>query len=116
MPAWCRLSARLSPPIPAPTTITCMPLRVLPCSQTARGGNECRRLPLLVECSLCGGPDVPDRLEPRELDVVQLAVRLLDLADIDVVDHVAGLAIGRHHAPRTFPGHPLHGGCQRLAV
>src|SRR5437660_1367173 len=44
-----------------------------------------------------------------ELDVVELAVLLLDLADIDVLDDVARLRIDRHRAARALPLEALHG-------
>ena len=57
-----------------------------------------------------------DRLESREFDVVELAVDLLDLADVDVLHDVAGFRIDRDRAARAFPLHPLHGRDQRIAV
>src|SRR6478672_11009770 len=45
----------------------------------------------------------------RELDVVELASGLLDLADIDVLDDVAGLRIDRDRAARARPAHAFHG-------
>src|SRR4030081_1661852 len=67
--------------------------------------------------SLLGGLDrILDGLEGRELDVVELAVLLLDLADIDVLDDVAGVRIDRDRTARAFPFHPFHGGDQPVAV
>src|SRR3979409_2729976 len=67
--------------------------------------------------SFLGGFDrILDGLEGRELDVVELAVLLLDLADIDVLDDVAGVRIDRDRTARAFPFHPLHGGDQPIAV
>src|SRR3981081_4888186 len=67
--------------------------------------------------SLLGGFDrILDGLEGRELDVVEFAVLLLDLADIDVLDDVAGVRIDRDRTARAFPFHPLHGGDQPIAV
>src|ERR1700744_1214479 len=51
----------------------------------------------------------------RELDIVELAVLLLDLADIDVLDDVAGVRIDRDRAARALPLHPLHG-CEQLVA
>src|ERR1039457_961492 len=59
---------------------------------------------------------VLDGLEGLEFDVVELAVDLLDLADIDVLHDVAGLRIDRDRAARAFPLHPLHGFDERVAV
>src|SRR5882757_7520420 len=59
---------------------------------------------------------VLDRLEGLELDVVEFAVDLLDLADVDILHDVAGLRIDRDRAPRALPLHPLHGFNQRVAV
>src|SRR6185312_10640712 len=99
MPAWCRLSARLSPPIPPPTTMTFMPLRI-------RGD---WRLRAAGRCSsLRRGPHILDRFEGGELDVLQVAAHLLNLADVDVVDHVTARRIDRHRTARTCPGHALH--------
>src|SRR4030081_2472435 len=69
-----------------------------------------------------------DRIEGRELDVVELALHLLDLADVDVLDDVAGLRIDRDRAARAapwsdrdraaraFPFHALHRIDQGFAV
>src|ERR1035437_8000291 len=59
---------------------------------------------------------VLDGLEGLEFDVVELAVDLLDLADVDVLHDVAGLRIDRDRAARAFPLHPLHGFDERVAV
>ena len=59
---------------------------------------------------------VLDRLEGRELDVVELAVLLLDLADVDVLHDVARLGIDRDRPARALPGHALHGRDQAVAV
>src|SRR6476659_7910305 len=53
-------------------------------------------------------PDVLDRTEACELDVVQLALHPIDLANVDVVDDVAGLWIDRHRSARAFPSETLH--------
>src|SRR6266545_2859763 len=56
-----------------------------------------------------------DGLEGREFDVVEFAVDLLDLADVDVLHDVAGFRIDRDRAARAFPLHALHRLDQRLA-
>src|SRR3954452_19250733 len=43
------------------------------------------------------------RLEGREFDVVELAVDLLDLADVDVLHDIAGLRVNRDRAARALP-------------
>src|SRR5262249_4586639 len=57
-----------------------------------------------------------DGVESLEFDVVELAVNLLDLSDVDVLDDVAGLRIDGNRATRTFPLHPLHRLDQLVAV
>src|SRR5205807_5342483 len=57
-----------------------------------------------------------DGLEGLELDVVKLALHLLDLADVDVLDDVARLRINRDLPARAFPCHALHGVDQAIAV
>src|SRR6187402_3107556 len=57
-----------------------------------------------------------DVLEGRELDVVQFAVDLLDLADIDVLHDVAGFRVDGDRTARALPGHTLHRRDQRNAV
>src|SRR6185295_18314151 len=42
-----------------------------------------------------------------ELDVVEFAADLLDLADVDVLDDVARLGIDRDRPARAFPCHAL---------
>src|SRR6202790_4608768 len=59
---------------------------------------------------------VLDGLKSLELDVVEFAVDLLDLADVDVLHDVAGLRVDRDRPPRAFPFHALHGLDQRIAV
>src|SRR5262249_35437460 len=44
-----------------------------------------------------------DGVEGRELDIVKLALHLLDLADVDVLDDVARLRIDRDRSARAFP-------------
>src|SRR6516225_2988820 len=60
--------------------------------------------------------DILDGLERLELDVVELAIDLLDLADVDVLHDVAGLRIDRNRAARAFPLLALHGLDQLGAV
>src|SRR5271155_3567761 len=69
-----------------------------------------------LAASLLGLAGILDRIEFREFDVVEFAVDLLDLADIDVLHDVAGLRIDRDGAARAFPLHPLHGLDQRVAI
>src|SRR5436305_11825848 len=56
------------------------------------------------------------RLEGREFDVVEFAVDLLDLADVDVLHDVTGFRIDRDRAARAFPLHALHRSYQCIAV
>src|SRR5258708_34397806 len=49
-----------------------------------------------------------DGFKRRKLHVVKLAIHLLDLADVDVVDHVPALCIDRHRTAGAFPRHALH--------
>src|SRR5262249_34695213 len=56
------------------------------------------------------------RLEGLELDVVQLAVHLLDLAEVDVLHDVAGVGIDRDDSARALPFHALHGGDELVAL
>src|SRR5580658_3978751 len=51
-----------------------------------------------------------------ELDVVELAVDLLDLADIDGLHDVAGLGVDRNRSPRAGPARPFHRRDQGVAV
>src|SRR3954469_1390775 len=66
--------------------------------------------------SLLGLAGILHRLKSREFDVVQFAVDLLDLADVDVLHDVAGFRIDRDRAARAFPLHALHRLDQRIAV
>src|SRR6266540_137852 len=66
--------------------------------------------------SLLGLAGILHRLEGREFDVVEFAVDLLDLADVDVLHDVAGLRIDRDRATGAFPLHTLHRLDQRIAV
>src|ERR1700693_4997516 len=66
--------------------------------------------------SLLGLAGVLDRLKSLEFDVIEFAVDLLDLADMDVLDDVAGIRIDRDRAARALPFHPLHGFDQLVAV
>src|SRR5882762_9630889 len=69
-----------------------------------------------AQISLLRLAGVLDGLEGREFDVVELAVDLLYLADVDVLHDVAGFRIDRDRAARAFPLHPLHGLDQTSAV
>src|SRR4029434_4294043 len=55
-------------------------------------------------------------LDHVELHVVELAVLLLDLADVDVVHDVARLGIDEHRAARALEDLALHGIEQGLAA
>src|SRR5229473_5638576 len=59
---------------------------------------------------------VLDGFKSLELDVVEFAVDLLDLADVDVLHDVAGFRIDRDRAARALPLQPLHGLDQRIAI
>src|SRR5262245_46937174 len=59
---------------------------------------------------------VLDRRERRKLDGVELALALLDLADIDVLDDLAGFRIDRDRAARAFPLGAFHRPDQRVGV
>src|SRR6202048_2683017 len=61
--------------------------------------------PLLL---LRGLARVLDRFEGGELNVVKLAVLLLDFADINVLHDVARLRIDRDRAARALPAHGLY--------
>src|SRR5947208_5654955 len=102
--------------VPASHETKCMP-RLPPCSLAPllRGegwgeGQPRARISLL---RLAG---ILHRLEGREFDVVEFAVDLLDLADIDVLYDVAGFGIDRDRAARAFPLHALHRRDQRIAI
>src|SRR5271170_7585838 len=59
---------------------------------------------------------VLDVLDLVELDVAQAVADLLDAADVDREDDVAGLRIDRDRAARALPAHALGGGDERIAV
>src|SRR4051794_10277310 len=63
-----------------------------------------------------GLAEILDGLEGRELDVIELAVDLLDLPDVDVLHDVAGLGVDRDRAARALPLLALHGFDQLGAV
>src|SRR5437879_5774374 len=77
---------------------------------------ELRRRTTRKPVSLLGLAGILNRLEGREFDVVEFAVDLLDLADVDVLDDVAGFRIDRDRAARAFPLHALHRPDQRIAI
>src|SRR6266700_4945569 len=56
-----------------------------------------------------GLAEILDGLKGGELDVVELAVDLLDLADVDVLHDVAGFRVDRDRAARALPLLALHG-------
>src|SRR6476469_7017575 len=77
-----------------------------------RPGHEPKiRRPLLLHLQR-----ILDRIEGRELDVVELAADLLHLADVDVLDDVARLGIDRDRPARALPRGPLHGRDETVAV
>src|SRR5262245_38348735 len=96
----------------------------------ARGATQGRSRPPLLPCPgraarAAGSPicrlllhlqGVLDRIELRELDVVELAVDLLDLADIDVLDDLAGVRIDRDRPARALPRHALHRADQGVGI
>src|SRR5262249_49724787 len=51
---------------------------------------------------------VLDGFEGRKLDVVKLALDLLDLADVDVLDDLARVRINGDRPARAFPFYALH--------
>src|ERR1700745_3293750 len=71
---------------------------------------------MTTSSSLLGLAGILHRLEGREFDVVEFAVDLLDLADVNVLHDVAGFRIDRDRAARAFPLHALHCLDQRIAV
>src|SRR3954466_8395259 len=81
-----------------------------------RGRERTVSAPWDDEALLLGLARILDGVEGLELDVVELAVDLLDLADVDVLDDVAGFRINRDRAAWALPGHALHRGKQRIAI
>src|SRR5215470_13898473 len=59
---------------------------------------------------------IADRLERLEFDAVKCAINFLDPANVDVLNHVAGLWIDRHRAAWAFPRHSLHGFHERRTI
>src|SRR5215470_13609018 len=57
-----------------------------------------------------------DRVESCELDIVELAVLLLDFADVDVLHDIAGVRINGDRPARAFPRQALHGRDQCIAI
>src|SRR3954470_13583297 len=82
--------------------------RPSPPSPRGEGDAACAR-------SLRGFHRVLDVRDRGELDIVELAADLLDLADVDVLDDVAGLRVDRDRSARARPGHALHGRDERVA-
>src|SRR3954469_7269778 len=58
--------------------------------------------------SLLGLAGILHRPKSPEFDVVEFAVALLGLADVDVLHDGAGFRIDRDRAARAFPLHALH--------
>src|SRR5580698_11431930 len=85
-------------------------------SLTPRNDDPICRAARRLARSLLGLAGILDGLKGLELDVVEFAVDLLDLADVDVLHDVAGFRIDRDRAARAFPLHALHGLDQRIAV
>src|SRR6201995_318114 len=77
---------------------------------------RCRAFATRTSMSLLGLAGVLHVREGLELDIVELAVLLLDLADVDVLDDVARLRVDRDRAARALPLHALHGLDQLVAV
>src|SRR6266850_4040114 len=80
------------------------------------GFSSAMRPGMTTSPSLLGLAGILHRLEGREFYVVEFAVDLLDLADVDVLHDVAGFRIDRDRAARAFPLHALHRLDQRIAV
>src|SRR3569623_650248 len=93
-----------------PGTSPGMTLRWIPDARQARSGMTRFR------ASLLGLAEILDGFEGCELDVVELAVDLLDLADVDVLHDIARLRIDRDRTAGAFPLLPLHGFDQLGAV
>src|SRR5215831_2302401 len=55
-----------------------------------------------------GSDGVLDGLERRELDILQLAIDLLDLAHVNVLHDVTRVRVDRDRPTRAFPLHALH--------
>ncbi len=64
----------------------------------------------------CGFHRVLNSLKGNELDIVELAVDLLDLADLNILDDVPRLRIDRYRPARTLPFHAFHGAHERVAA
>src|SRR3954468_15969645 len=84
-------------------------------SPVASSGPGCRVKPGMT-ADLLGLPRVLHVLDDVELHVPQLAVLLLHLAQVDVLDDVAGLRVDEHRAPRALENLALHRGQQRVAA
>src|SRR5580704_129382 len=81
-----------------------------------RGRDKSPRDDAAVAASLLGLAGILHRRKRREFDIVEFAVDLLDLADVDVLHDVARLRIDRDRAARAFPLHALHRFDQGIAV
>src|SRR5207248_7650759 len=93
--------------------------------QTARSRVRANARPTMCNCtsgmtrfraSLLRLAGILHCLEGGEFDIVELAVDLLDLADVDVLHDIAGFRIDRDRAARAFPLHAFHCPDQRIAV
>src|SRR6202140_1043262 len=73
------------------------------------GSRASSRPGMTTAASLLGLAGVFHGLKGLEFDVVEVAVDLLDLADVDVLHDVAGFRIDRDWAARAFPLRPFHG-------
>src|SRR6476659_8629740 len=86
----------------------------------ARGVAQGRSRPPLYPCPgrrlLLHLQRILDGIKGRELDIVELALHLLDLADVDVLNDVARLRIDRDRAARALPFHSFHGADQPIAI
>src|SRR5687768_17437262 len=125
MPSKRSVSMRLSgsslhrPPPPAQPEVSkarAMPhgarLRYLsPNGDGARASGGCSRAK-----SLFGLARVLHRLLSVELLVIELAPHAFDLADVDVLNHVARLRVDHHLPARAFEDLALHGREQRIAT
>src|SRR3979411_1338417 len=59
---------------------------------------------------------VLNSLKGSKLDIVEFAIDLLDLADINILNNVPRLRINRYRPARTLPFHTFHGAHERVAV
>src|SRR5947207_9046969 len=69
---------------------------------SARNGGWVRKL------IVCSHSRILEVLDLVELDIVELAIDQLTLADVDVLHDVAGRGVDRHRPARTRRRHALH--------